>query len=110
MTGWFKSNNEDVAKVITIIKEQWIKLKTFGVTKEEFENAKTGIIGQYALNFVSPEQTSAYLLGNRLLGFDIQHINERNNKIKTITLDDVNRVAKEYLRPEQLTFIVIGNP
>jgi zinc protease len=110
MTGWFKSDNENVAKVITIIKEQWAKLKTNGITKEELENAKTGAIGQYALNFISSEQTSAYLLGNRLLGFDMQHINERNNKIKAITLDDVNRIAKEYLHPEQLSFVVIGNP
>jgi zinc protease len=110
MTGWFKSDNENVAKVIAIIKEQWVKLKANGVTKEEFENAKTGTIGQYALNFVSPEQTSAYLLENRLLGFDIQHINERNNKVKAVTLEDVNRVAKEYLHPEQLSFVIIGNP
>lgn len=110
MIGWFMCNNQDVSKVIEIIKGEWAKLKNNGVTKEEFENAKTGLIGQYALNFVSPEQTSSYLLNNRLLGFDMQHINERNNKIRAVTLTDVNRVAKEYLAPEKLSFIVIGNP
>ena len=110
MIGWFQCNNEDSEKVINTIKKEWHKLKINGVTKEEFEDAKTGLIGEYALNFVSPEQTSGVLLGNRLLGFDIQHINERNNKVKAVTLADVNRVAKEYLHPEQLSFIVIGNP
>jgi zinc protease len=106
----FKCNNQDTKKVLATIKIEWEKLQKFGVTQEEFDNAKTGLIGQYALNFVSPDQTSAYLLGSRLLGFDIQHINERNDKIKAITLADVNRVAKEYLHPEQLSFVIIGNP
>jgi len=110
MLGQFKCNNQDANKVIAIIKDEFIKLKSNGVTKEEFDAAKTGIIGQYALHFISSDQTSAYLLGNRLLGFDMQHINERNEKINAITLQDVNRVAKQHLHPEQLSFVVIGDP
>lgn len=110
MLGQFKCNNQDANKVIAIIKEEFIKLKNNGITQEEFAAAKTGIIGQYALHFISPDQTSAYLLGNRLLGFDMQRINDRNQKIKAITFEDVNRVAKQHLHPEQLSFVVIGDP
>lgn len=109
MLGWFKCNNEDLEQVIAVIKQQWVKLKNYGVSQEEFEHAKTGIIGQYALNFVSPEQTTAYLLENRLLGFDINHINEHNAKIKAITIDEVNAVAKTLIQPDKLSFLVIGN-
>ena len=34
----------------------------------------------------------------------------RNEFINAVTLDDINRVAKELLRPEDLHFVVVGQP
>jgi predicted Zn-dependent peptidase len=43
-------------------------------------------------------------------GFDIDYVINRNEIIKKITLDDVNRVAKEFLNPENLSFVIVGRP
>ena len=93
-----------------MIKDELTKLKNNGVTEKEFNDAITGLIGEYALMFISPQQISSLLLNNRLRGFDMKRINERNNNIKAVTIQDVNRVAKEYLHPEQLSFVIIGDP
>ena len=34
----------------------------------------------------------------------------RNEKVEAVTLDDVNRIAKELLDPEGLRFVVVGEP
>lgn len=108
--GWFKSNNEDVYQIIDIIKEQWQEIRNKGVSKTEFDNAVTGLVGEFALQFITPEQISNYLIHNHLAGHTIAHINNRNDKVKAVTLEQVNQVAKSVLMPEQLTFVVVGNP
>ncbi len=30
--------------------------------------------------------------------------------VEAITLDEINRVAREWLDPERLTFVVVGQP
>jgi zinc protease len=37
-------------------------------------------------------------------------VNERNDLIEAVTLEEVNRVAKRLLRPDELTFVVVGQP
>jgi zinc protease len=34
----------------------------------------------------------------------------RNDFMNAVTLADVNRVAAEYLRPDDLHFVVVGQP
>ncbi|MEZ5886030.1 MAG: hypothetical protein R3D56_03960 [Paracoccaceae bacterium] len=41
----------------------------------------------------------------------IDHIPaHRNDKIAAVTLEDVNCVARERMRPDRLTFTVVGHP
>ena len=42
------------------------------------------------------------------LGAD--YINKRNGLIEAVTLEDVNRVAKRLLKPDALSFVVVGKP
>ena len=43
-------------------------------------------------------------------GLPIDYIATRNDKVDAVTLEDVNRVAAELFRPEDLQFTVVGAP
>ena len=43
-------------------------------------------------------------------GLSKDYIATRNDKMNAVTLEDVNRVARERLDPDKLTFVVVGQP
>ena len=43
-------------------------------------------------------------------GLPIDYIATRNDKVRAVTVEDVNRVAAEYLTPDGLHFVVVGQP
>ena len=50
------------------------------------------------------------MMGVRIDGLPVDFFDTRNALIEAVTLDDVNRVAAEYLNPERFTFVVVGEP
>ena len=45
-----------------------------------------------------------------MIGFPIDYIATRNDKVEAVTLEDVNRVAAELLDADGLHFVVVGQP
>ena len=50
------------------------------------------------------------MMGVRLDGLPVDFFDKRNAMVEAVTLEDVNRVAADYLHPENFTFIVVGQP
>jgi zinc protease len=43
-------------------------------------------------------------------GLPTDYIANRNDLVNAVTLEEINRVAREWLEPEHLTFVVVGKP
>ena len=110
LTGGTATQNKNVMDVIKIIREQWQELCDKGVSEAELAFVKQRLIGSYPMSFASTRQIvnimAAYQSDN--LGADF--INKRNDLIAAVTLDDVNRVARKLLKPDSLTFFIVGKP
>ena len=50
------------------------------------------------------------MMGVRLDELPVDFFDKRNAMVEAVTLEDVNRVAAEYLNPENFTFVVVGEP
>ena len=50
------------------------------------------------------------MVGMQIQGLPIDYIATRNDKVNAVTLEDLNRVARELLSPENLHFVVVGQP
>jgi len=108
LSGQFEAENQKVPEIIGLIKGTWKELKEKGVTEEEFNSSKKGLLGSFALNFTSPEGIAQFLLACKLAGLPKDYINQRNRMLEMVKLEDVNRVAKQQLDPELLNFVVVG--
>jgi zinc protease len=80
------------------------------VTEEELERAKTYLTGAYPLRFDGNATIAGILAGMQAEGLPIDYVENRNTYIEAVTLEDVRRVAARLLRPEALTFVVVGRP
>jgi len=108
--GSVSSANDRVAEAIEVIRDQWTRIKEEGVTAEELEDAKTYITGAYPLRFDGNGPIADIAVGMQVDGLPRDYIATRNDKMNAVTLEDVNRVAREWLDPAKLTFVVVGQP
>lgn len=108
--GSFSSANGRVAEAIGIVRDEWRRLRDEGITQAELDAAKRYLTGAYPLRFVGSGQIAAQLLGIQLAGLGMDYVNERNAMIEAVTLEEANRVARELLDPEALSFVVAGQP
>ena len=110
MAGQFQASNEKVAQAIAVVTEEWTKIATGDITAAELEAAKTYSIGAYPLRFDGNSTIASILVGMQVNGFAMDYPKTRNDKVRAITLDDANRVAKRLFKPENLHFTVVGQP
>ncbi len=102
--------NARVGETIRLVREEWQRLTADGVTAEELRDAKDYLTGSYPLQFTSSGRIAAALVSLQLDNLGIDYIGKRNSLIEGVTLGDLKRVAARFLRPDRLTFFVVGEP
>ncbi|MBX9806144.1 MAG: insulinase family protein [Alphaproteobacteria bacterium] len=107
--GKTATKNQSTKEVIDIIRQVWQDMLK-GATQTEVDFVKKRLMGSFALIFSSTKQISNALLTYQLDNLGSNYINERNAILSKLTLEDINRAAKSLLKPENLTFIVVGEP
>lgn len=108
----FQSKSGTVAYAISIILEEIKRIAAEPVTAEELENAKRGFVDRLPRNFASKAQIVSIFAGEEFTGrykTDPEYWQNVATRIKTVTKEDVQRVAKKYLTPERLVILVVGN-
>ena len=108
--GSGQTKNESAREFIEIVKDEMRKISTEGVTEEEVRKAKLYLDGSYPLGFDSNMKIALQMMAVRELELGIEHFDNRSRLIDAVTVDSVNDLAREYLKPENFTFIAVGQP
>ncbi len=108
--GQFAASNDKVAEAIKVVKEQWGRVVTEGVTPDELAATKTYLTGSYPLRFDGNGPIASILVGMQMDGMPIDYVTTRNAKVEAVTMEDVQRVAKRVFTPDALQFVVVGQP
>ena len=109
MMGQVSSANEKVAQVLEVVRAEWVRA-TMGISQDELDKAKTYLTGAYPLRFDGNGPIADILVGMQMDGLPIDYIKTRNAQVEAVTLDDVRRVAGQLIKPDQLHFVVVGQP
>ena len=109
-SGGAQTSNENVDKVIQIIKEELMKVKKEGVTEEELKNAKNYLINSYVLRLDSNKKVASVLLNTQMDGLSTDFFEKRNDYINSVSLQDIKKIAAKILDENQIFFLIIGNP
>ncbi len=108
--GQVASANDRVAQAIEVIRDEWAKMRETGVTEEELQDAKTYMTGAYPLRFDGNAPIANIAVEMQIEGLPTDYIATRNDQVNAVTLEQINRVARDYLDPEKLSFVVVGKP
>ena len=108
--GQVASANDRIADAIAVIRDEWALMASEGLSQEELDAAKTYLTGAYPLRFDGNADIAGILAGMQSVGLPTDYVANRNDFINAVSLEEVNRVARELLDPENLHFVVVGQP
>ena len=108
--GRVATENGSVAESLDIVRAEFARMRDGGVTMQELIDAKTYLTGSYPLRLDTNGKIARLLVGIQLEDLGIDYINRRNGYIEAVTLDDISRVARRLLAPEDLQVVVVGKP
>jgi len=108
--GSAQTENADVAQAIEVTRAEIARFYRDGATQAEVDDAITYLTGAFALELDSNTSISSVVHSYHVAGRDIAYVNRRNDLIRAVTLQDVNRVIRRLFNPEAFTFVVVGQP
>ncbi|MRU15632.1 insulinase family protein [Roseovarius sp. A21] len=108
--GSVSSANDRIAEAVKVIRDEWARIRENGVTEKELQDAKTYLTGAYPLRFDGNGPIAEITVAMQMEGLPKDYIQNRNDMVEAVTLEDVNRVARELLDPSRLTFVITGQP
>jgi zinc protease len=108
--GSSSTMNDKADEVVKLIRENIGRLGKDGPTADELADAKAYITGAFPLAFDSNRKIAQNLLGFQQDGMPADYVEKRNSYFEAVTLADVKRVAAAYMKPEDFTFVMVGQP
>lgn len=109
-SGSVATRNDAIDQSLDVIRAELSSIAENGPTEEEFKNAKSYLIGSYALRFDTGGKIANQLLGLMEEGFEPDYITNRNKMIADVTMEDVRRAAKRLLDLDNLIVTIVGKP
>ncbi|WP_167755750.1 M16 family metallopeptidase [Vitreimonas flagellata] len=108
--GSAQTANGNVREAIDVTRAEMARLYSEGATQAEVNDAITYLTGSFALELDSNSKIASVVHSYQTAGRSIDYINQRNDRIRAVTLEDVNRVIRRLFNPDAFTFVVVGQP
>jgi zinc protease len=102
--------NARVSETLEVVRAEWRRMAEKGMTAAELKDAKTFLTGSFPLRFSSSGRIASILMAMQIDDLGIDYLDKRNGYMEAVTLEQVNRVAGQLLRPDELTVVVVGKP
>lgn len=98
-----ESTLEAIQKTIDLVKE----FQQEGPTETELKEAKSYYEGSYPLNFETPNQIASRLQNVELYNLGADYIEKYRSRVEAVTAEDVIRVARKYIHPDDMIFVIV---
>ena len=108
-TASCQTRSDAAMRALTIIEEQIEKMENQGPSNEEVTTAKDSFINQQVFDYESSPRIVDRLVWYDITGLPLDTLEREFKAYQSATLEDIKRVGNQYLHPDGLTILVIGN-
>jgi predicted Zn-dependent peptidase len=105
----FQTKSATAAQATQIILDEVERIRKEKVSAEELETVKNNAIEVFPRYFASATAVAGTFAADEFTGRDPKFWETYRDKIRAVTADDVLRVAQQYLHPDKLVILVVGN-
>jgi len=112
-TGDFEAEtntrSEATGEVLRLIVDEFWRLQRERVHEMELADAKAYLTGSFPLTIETPESIAMQVVNVLFYGLPLDQLQSFRERVNAVTVDDIQRVAREFLRPDRLSVVLVGN-
>ena len=112
-TGDFEAETntrtEATGEVLRLIVDEFWRMQRERVGDRELDGAKAYLAGSFPLTIETPESIAMQVVNALFYGLPLAELQNFRERVNAVTPDDIQRVAKELLRPDRLSVVLVGN-
>src|SRR4029453_10059102 len=91
-----------------IVDEFW-RIQRERVSEFELADAKAYLTGSFPLTIETPGAIAMQVVNVLFYGLPLEQLQTFRERVNAVTVDDIQRVARQYLRPDRLWVGLVGN-
>ena len=97
------------AEVVRVIFDEFWRLQREPVSERELADAKAYMTGSFPLTIETPDEIAMQVLNVVFYGLPIEELQTYRERVNAVSVDDIQRVARAYLKPDRLSVVLVGN-
>jgi zinc protease len=104
-----QTKNETAQEAIRIANEEIRRIREEPVSEQELSDAKDYLIGSFPLRFDTNRKVASFLAQVEYFQLGLDYPDRYGDLIRKVDRAEVQRVAKQYLYPDKLITVIVGN-
>jgi zinc protease len=103
------TRTEATTEALRTVVDEFFRLQRERVYEGELEGAQNFLAGSFPLSIESPDAIATRVLNQLFYDLPLEDLPAYPERVRSVTPDDVQRVAKAWLKPAQLSVVLVGD-
>jgi predicted Zn-dependent peptidase len=107
--AYSQTKTSSAHRVLEIFMEEFERIRQELPSQAEFETARDSYVNNFVFQFDSPGEVVNRLMSLEFDDYPRDYYQEYLNNVRSVTLDDIKKVAEKYLKPESMSVMVLAD-
>ena len=103
------TRSDATGEVVRLIVDEMWRLQRERVSEAELAAAKAYLTGSFPLTIETPDSIALQVLNVMFYGLPLEQLQTFRDRVNRVTVDDIERVARFYLKPDAVSVVLVGN-
>jgi zinc protease len=107
--GETDTRSDKTGEALRLTVDEFWRLQREPVSEWELSSVKAYISGNFPLGIETPNAIAQQVLSALHYGLDLEELQEFPERVNRVTVEDIQRVARLYLKPSRLSVALVGD-
>jgi zinc protease len=103
------TRSDATGEALRVVVDEFWRLQRDPVNEMELEDAKAYVTGNFPLTIETPDAIAMQVLNVLFYDLDVKTLRTFRQRVNAISVDDIQRVARAFLKPTRLSIVLVGD-